>query len=168
MTPFASMATPVMVPGALPLIGAELTAKLAANCVVRLRSRLTDCPPGTGILTGEPLARAPSVVVYRVSFLTELVFRLIVRARFISLPNILAGEEIVPEILQGAVVPETLAARVAPLLQATPERALMVKRLAAVRASLGEPGASVKVASMVLRYALPAPAAVGVLPTLAG
>ena len=114
------------------------------------------------------LARAPSVVVYRVSFLTELVFRLIVRARFISLPNILAGEEIVPEILQGAVVPETLAARVAPLLQATPERALMVKRLAAVRASLGEPGASVKVASTVLRYALPAPAAVGVLPTLAG
>ncbi len=113
------------------------------------------------------LAEAPSVVAYRVSLLTELVFRLFVRAPFISLPNILAGEEIVPELLQGAVTPEILADRVTPLLQETPERALMMSRLARVRASLGEPGASARVARTVLDRALPAHAPGMALPARA-
>lgn len=100
------------------------------------------------------LAQAPSVVAYRVSLLTELIFRLFVRTRFIALPNLLAGEAIVPEILQTAVTPETLAERVAPLLRDTPERREMVNRLSQVRASLGEPGASTRVASIVLGGAL--------------
>ena len=102
------------------------------------------------------LAQVPSVIAYRVSLLTEIVFRLFVRAPFISLPNILAGKQIVPEILQGAVTSETLAERVAPLLQDTPGRQLMKAQLAAVRASLGEPGASARVARTVLGRALPA------------
>jgi lipid-A-disaccharide synthase len=110
------------------------------------------------------LAEVPTVVAYRVSFLTELVFRLFVRTPFISLPNILAGEAILPEILQSAVTPAVLAERVTPLLQPGPERARMKERLAAVRASLGEPGASARVAAAVLGRQLEAPVASRSLP----
>jgi lipid-A-disaccharide synthase len=101
------------------------------------------------------LAQVPTVVAYRVSLLTELIFRLFVRTKFIALPNLLAGGAIVPEILQTAVTPETLADRVGPLLEDTPARREMVHRLSQVRASLGDPGASVRVASVVLGGLLP-------------
>jgi lipid-A-disaccharide synthase len=51
----------------------------------------------------------PTVVTYIVSQLTYLVGRMLVKSRFISLPNILVGEEVFPELLQGAVNPENIA-----------------------------------------------------------
>lgn len=103
------------------------------------------------------LARVPTVVVYRASLLTELVFRLFVRTKFIALPNLLAGREIVPELKQRDVRADLLADRLRPLLSPTPERARMVEALAAVRDSLGTPGASARVAGIVRGRALPEP-----------
>ena len=101
------------------------------------------------------LAQAPTVVAYRASLLTELVYALFVRTKHIALPNLLAGEEIVPELVQRAVNAEALARRVRPLLTETPERARMVEKLSRVRASLGAPGASERVANAVLARLLP-------------
>ncbi len=53
------MLTLVIVPGALPLMVAELTAKLDASCVVWPRSTETVWPPGTVKVSGEPLVSAP-------------------------------------------------------------------------------------------------------------
>ena len=39
-------------------------------------------------------------VVYRISWFSALLYRLLVRTPFVSLPNILAGEQIYPEHLQ--------------------------------------------------------------------
>jgi lipid-A-disaccharide synthase len=103
------------------------------------------------------LARVPTVVTYRASFLTYLVFKLLVRAPFIALPNIIAGRQIVPEVLQRNVTSEVLASQVRPLLRSTPERAAMVDALTRVRASLGTPGASERVAASVLGLLLPSP-----------
>lgn len=101
------------------------------------------------------LARVPTVVVYRTSVLTYLVYKLFVRAPHISLPNIIAGRRIVPELLQGAVQPGILAEQVRPLLSDTPQRAEMKSALDRVHASLGSPGASARVADVVLSRALP-------------
>jgi lipid-A-disaccharide synthase len=106
------------------------------------------------------LARAPMVVAYRTAWLTYAVYRLFVRAPLISLPNILAGKEVVPELLQGAVTPEAMAGRVRPLLTETPQRRQMVEALSRVRDGLGTPGASLRVAGSVLGRSLPAPAGV--------
>ena len=58
------------------------------------------------------LVGRPMVVSYRMSALSYLVARLLVRVPFFSLPNLLAGRRLVPEILQGEVEPRRLAREV--------------------------------------------------------
>ena len=58
------------------------------------------------------LVGRPMVVSYRMSALSFLVARLLVRVPYFSLPNLLAGRRLVPEILQGEVQPRRLAREV--------------------------------------------------------
>lgn len=101
------------------------------------------------------LMKVPTVVTYRASFFTALAFRLFVRLRFVSPPNILAGREVVPELLQEQSTAPNIAGRVLPLLTPGPEHETMITDLAAVRASMGEPGAGERVAQVILGQALP-------------
>ncbi|MEE8243802.1 MAG: lipid-A-disaccharide synthase [Pseudomonadales bacterium] len=55
------------------------------------------------------LLRRPMVVSYRLGYWTALIARWLVRTEFVALPNILAGEQLVPELLQEAATPERLA-----------------------------------------------------------
>ncbi len=55
------------------------------------------------------LYKKPMVVAYRLHWLSYPVIRALVKTRFAALPNILAGEELVPEYLQGDCRPERLA-----------------------------------------------------------
>lgn len=50
----------------------------------------------------------PCIVLYRMSPLTYLVGRLMVHVEFISLPNILTGRAVIPELLQDDVTPERI------------------------------------------------------------
>ena len=54
------------------------------------------------------LFKKPMVVAYTVNWLTYQLLKLLLRVKFVSLPNILAGEEIVPECLQHDCTPERL------------------------------------------------------------
>ena len=96
------------------------------------------------------LLGTPMVVCYRVSRLTELMVRLLAHGRWISLPNIVAGRAIVPEILQGDVTGHRLAAEASRLLEdpvaATAQRAAFKD----LRAQLGEPGVGRRAALAVL------------------
>jgi lipid-A-disaccharide synthase len=80
------------------------------------------------------------VVVYRLSWLSWLVGRLLVRVPFVSLVNLLAARAIVPELLQSACTPERIARAVAPLLEGGPERTTQIQGLAEIRAQLAPPG----------------------------
>ncbi|HEX4381729.1 MAG TPA: lipid-A-disaccharide synthase [Myxococcales bacterium] len=98
------------------------------------------------------LALVPQVVVYRTSWLSWLVGRLLIRVRFISLPNLLAGKALVPELLQSRCTPQNIAGSVAPLLAGGPDREAQLEGLRAVRAELlppGAPGASRRAAEEV-------------------
>lgn len=55
------------------------------------------------------LLKKPMVVSYRLHWLTWLIARLLVRIPFVSLPNLLAGRRVVPELLQQQATPENLA-----------------------------------------------------------
>jgi lipid-A-disaccharide synthase len=56
------------------------------------------------------LLQKPMVVTYRLHWLTWLLARLLVHTPYVSLPNLLAGEALVPELLQGAASPAAIAA----------------------------------------------------------
>jgi len=56
------------------------------------------------------LLKKPMVVSYRKDRFTAWLVRKLIKTPFISLPNLLAGEELVPEILQEQATPENLAA----------------------------------------------------------
>lgn len=96
------------------------------------------------------LCGAPMVVVYRTSAASYAVGKLLVKIPWIALPNIVAGEEVVPELLQGDVSAERLEAEGARILS-SPERAgAMRAGLARVAEKLGPPGGTERAADAVL------------------
>jgi lipid-A-disaccharide synthase len=93
----------------------------------------------------------PMVVVYRVSPLTYRLGRRLVKLDTFAMVNLIAGERIVPELIQDDFTPEA-AAREAVSMLTDRDRARTVRRgLARVRERLGPPGASRRAAESILR-----------------
>ena len=59
------------------------------------------------------LLRRPMVVAYRMGTITAAIVRALKTTPYVALPNILAGRELVPEVLQEMATPEVLADAVA-------------------------------------------------------
>lgn len=95
-------------------------------------------------------AGAPMVVVYRMAPVSYAIARSLVKTRHIGLVNLVAGEGVVPELIQNEVSPRRLAAAVRPFLTDAASAERVSKRLLEVRARLGTPGASDRVARMAL------------------
>lgn len=101
------------------------------------------------------LMRCPMVIAYRVSWLTAMLARAVIRVPHLGMVNLLAGEQLCPECLQRRCTGPVLADALAPLIDDGPRRQTMLCGLDAVVASLGPPGASDRAAEFVLE-ALPA------------
>ena len=81
------------------------------------------------------------IVVYRVTSLTALLAKPLVRTKFFSMVNLIAGREVVPELIQKDFTPEKVAAETLRLLRDSSATAAMRVQLAEVRRRLGPPGA---------------------------
>lgn len=103
---------------------------------------------GTAALEAGLMLR-PFVVVYRVQPLTALAFRIIRTVKHISLVNLLAGREIVPELFQRDCTAGRVAEEIAGYLGDAGKSARLVRELGEVRSILGEPGASRRAAEAV-------------------
>ncbi len=68
------------------------------------------------------LAGIPTAVAYRGSWLTEIIYRTLVRVPTIVLANLVLEDKVMPEFIQRDANPERLAASLAPLVGDTPER----------------------------------------------
>lgn len=93
----------------------------------------------------------PMVVVYRLSKLSYLLGRLLVKLEFFSLVNLIAGYEAVPELLQDEVEPERIAGQLDVMLSDPAKNMKMKNALAEVRKKLGSRGASAKAAAAALQ-----------------
>jgi len=62
------------------------------------------------------LYKRPMVVAYKVAPMTYRILKRLVKSPYISLPNLLAGRLLVPELIQDAATPEALANTLMPLL----------------------------------------------------
>jgi len=96
------------------------------------------------------LCGLPMIVVYRTSWTSFAIGRALVKVPWISLVNIVAREEVVPELLQTAVTSDRLAREAEALLDSAPRRERMKAGLARVARELGPPGASDRAAREVL------------------
>ena len=95
------------------------------------------------------IAGVPMVVIYRTSWINYLLGRLLIHVPFISLVNLVAGDEVVPEFIQKKATSENIAGAALRLLEDGAERSLQISALESVRKKLGEPGASQKTAQVV-------------------
>jgi lipid-A-disaccharide synthase len=95
------------------------------------------------------LADTPMVVAYKVHPVTWRRFRRLRTVRWVSLVNLVAGREVVPEMLQHDASATALAAALAPLLDPHDSRTVAQREgLALVRQRLGEAGASARVVDL--------------------
>ena len=105
----------------------------------------------TGTVTMEcAFFGVPTVTLYKTSWSTYQIGKRIVKVKWLTMPNILADEEIYPEFVQNAAIPENIAAAALELLQNEPRRIQIKKRLAEVVSSLGGPGANARAAAAIL------------------
>ncbi len=93
----------------------------------------------------------PMVVVYRLSNLTYRLGRPFVKLDTFAMVNLIAGERLVPELIQDAFTPQSVADEAVSLLTDTARSSGMRAGLADVRRKLGRPGASARAADAVLK-----------------
>lgn len=93
----------------------------------------------------------PTVVIYKTSWVTYLVGKQFVRVKYLAMPNLLAGEEIMPELIQSKATPANIAEAAFRMLSEPEHRLAIRRRLTQLAGQLGGPGATVRAAEAILR-----------------
>jgi len=138
LLPAASRAARERVEGALQRMGREpLNVTILAGHAHDAMAAADVVLVASGTATLEAaLLRRPMVVAYRMPRISWWLMNSRRRVPYVSLPNILAGESLVPEFLQDAATPVTLANAAIDLLRDPVARARLETRFAALLASL--------------------------------
>ena len=94
------------------------------------------------------LMGVPMIIIYKVSFFSELIGRMIIRQQHIGLVNILAGKTVAPELIQREACGPRIASEALAILQNQEKRRQIIRDLNNLRAKLGEPGAARRAAQI--------------------
>jgi lipid-A-disaccharide synthase len=92
----------------------------------------------------------PTVAMYIASGMTYQIGKRIVKVKSLTMPNLMANEEVFPEFIQDAATPDNISHAALQLLQNQSRRGKVRAKLAEVIASLGGPGASRRAAEAIL------------------
>jgi lipid-A-disaccharide synthase len=144
---------------ASPTCGAAFFAETLAGTAIRAIEgeawdAMAHCDvalAASGTVTVEAaLLGAPMVTFYRVTGVSWAIGKLLVDVPFYSMVNLIAGKEVVPELMQNQMTAEAIAAETARLLDNAMERAKMKHELARVSSLLSGTGdAIIRAADMV-------------------
>ncbi|MBI4800647.1 MAG: lipid-A-disaccharide synthase [Desulfarculus sp.] len=129
--------------GAMP----GLTVLHGRAAAIMAQSRVLIVASGTATLQAA-LAGTPMVVVYKTGALNALVARKLIKVNHIAMPNLIAGREVIPEVLQEKATPQAVGDAALALMAEGGQRREMIAGLGEVRGKLGQPGASRRVAEL--------------------
>jgi lipid-A-disaccharide synthase len=130
------------------LSGATIVRGQAVDCLAAATAAIVTS--GTSTLEAA-LVQTPFATVYRLSTLSYLAGRLLVKTPWISLPNILAGRPVVEEFIQARCRADLVAAAVARLLDDERVFLQMKAHFATIRQNLGPGGSAGLAAETILR-----------------
>ncbi len=110
----------------------------------------------TGTVTMEcAFFGVPAVTMYKTSWATYEIGKRIVKVKSLTMPNLLADEEVFPEFIQNAATAENISRAALELLQNDSRRQSLKAKLAKIVASLGGPGASRRAAVAIANLLAP-------------
>lgn len=128
--------------GALPV-------EIVTGGAGRILSRCCLAVAVSGTVTLEAaISGTPTVIIYRVSALSYGLGRLLVRVDNIGLVNLIAGRRLCPELIQKQATAGNIARTLCAMLRDREELQRLSRRLFDLRARLGGPGASRRVADI--------------------
>ena len=94
----------------------------------------------------------PMVIVYKLNPLTHWLADRLIKIPLVGLVNIVAGEEVVPELIQHKVTAENISSEALAILRTPEKEQAMRERLLKIRESLGEPGVMKAVAKRIADF----------------
>ena len=130
-----------------------LEISIVRDQTYRLLQHSTAALVTSGTATLETaLLRVPQVVCYymKAGRLASFARRLFLKIPFISLVNLIAGEEVVPELVAEQMTPKNVRQHLASILPGSPARAAQLQGYERMAAILGEPGAPVRAAKQIV------------------
>ena len=131
-----------------PMSGVSLDILSGQSLTQLTRCSLAIVASGTATLECA-MAGLPMLVIYKTSWLTYWLGRFLIQLPYLSMVNVLAGEKVVPEFLQGAMEPERLAKAALQILRNPKGAEAMAGRIRDVAKKLGGPGAALRAAGEV-------------------
>ncbi len=127
-----------------------------------LLSQATAALVTSGTATLETaLFRVPQVVCYRLSQISYQITKRLIRVKYISLVNLIAEREVVPELIQDALNPQRLLQELAAIVPGGASRETQLAGYREIAQKMGTAGASVTAARLMVGY-LQSPALAGV------
>jgi lipid-A-disaccharide synthase len=130
-------------------LGPMFRIRVGETAAMMQRASAGVVASGTATLEAAWL-RLPFVLVYKVSWSTYIVARLLMRVKYLGMPNVLADKEIVSEFIQHRAKPREMAKAVLKLLTDSESRRHLISEFDAIVAKLGAGGANRKAARAIL------------------
>ena len=140
---------------------APVASLVAAGAAVVVEGRTDDVLAASdAVITASGTAtvqtaihQRPMVIVYRLSALTYRIVKTFSHVRHAGMANLIAGERVVPELIQDAFTPAAVADEVVSFLTDAVRAERTRTALGRVRARLGSAGASRRTAERILAVA---------------
>jgi lipid-A-disaccharide synthase len=135
---------------ARPYLRADVPVSIVSGSTYDVLAAADVAIVSSGTATVETaLIGVPMVVIYRVAPITAWIARRLVRTPYFAMVNLIAGKQIVPELIQDNFTPGRVAQEVERLLDSPEARDEMRRELAVVRERLGPPGAIDRAADII-------------------
>lgn len=149
LLPIAPTITPDLAQSFLNLSSAEINISQDSFYEILTACDLALVASGTATVEAAIMG-VPMVLVYRASALTFWLGKRVVKVPFLGLVNLVAGEQVIPELIQDQVTPDRLAHEAIEILEGGQERENMIEKLGMVKERLGRGGASERTAKIAI------------------